>query len=169
MKLRMPDPIQLSESIELLQDVSFDDVTPYDKNYLKHEKNREHIKNSIGDFKYDTPIVVDKNMVIVKGHGRYEALKMLKFEKIPFIHRNNFLDTKKKASASRIADNESAKAAEVDFDLLGIEIGDIGDSFDMGDYGFDLDMLGADEEEEEEEEKEKDKKAIECPECGHLF
>ena len=124
--------------IEMLENVAIGEITPYDKNYQTHDKNIEHIKNSIEDFSFDVPIVVDINNVIVKGHGRYEALRQLGYKTIPQVVRNNTLDTPEKASASRIADNESSKAAEVDTDLLHSELLIIGDGFEMIDYGLDL-------------------------------
>ena len=124
--------------IEMLENVAIGEITPYDKNYQNHDKNIEHIKNSIEDFSFDVPIVVDINNVIVKGHGRYEALRQLGYKTIPQVVRNNTLDTPEKASASRIADNESSKAAEVDTDLLHSELLIIGDGFEMIDYGLDL-------------------------------
>ena len=122
--------------IKILENVPIKDIKPYEKNYQKHDDNIEHIKNSIKDFDFDVPIVVDVNNVIVKGHGRYEALKQLGHKTIPYVAVNESLDTEKKASAARIADNESSKAAVIDEDLLEMEMDFIGDDFDLGDYGL---------------------------------
>jgi site-specific DNA-methyltransferase (adenine-specific) len=124
--------------IKILQNVPITEIKPYEKNYQKHDANLEHIKNSIKDFDFDVPIVVDVNNVIVKGHGRYEALKELGKDTIPLVAINMALDTKKKASAARIADNESSKAAVVDNDILKFELDLIGEDFEMEDYGLDL-------------------------------
>jgi len=126
--------------IKILQNVPISEIKPYEKNYQKHDANLEHIKNSIKDFDFDVPIVVDVNNVIVKGHGRYEALKELGKDTIPLVAINMALDTKKKASAARIADNESSKAAVVDNDILNFELDLIGEDFDLGDYGLDLEI-----------------------------
>jgi ParB family chromosome partitioning protein len=124
--------------IKILQNVPLADIKPYEKNYQKHDANLEHIKNSIKDFDFDVPIVVDMNNVIVKGHGRYEALKELGKDTVPLVAVNMALDTEKKSSAARIADNESSKAAVVDNELLNFELDLIGEEFDLGDYGLDL-------------------------------
>jgi DNA modification methylase len=138
--------------IKILQNVPITEIKPYEKNYQKHDANLEHIKNSIKDFDFDVPIVVDVNNVIVKGHGRYEALKELGKDTIPLVAINMALDTKKKASAARIADNESSKAAVVDSDILKFELDLIGEDFDLGDYGldfgnFDIEILEPEETE----------------------
>jgi site-specific DNA-methyltransferase (adenine-specific) len=129
------------DKVVVKKNVPIADIKPYEKNYQKHDVNLEHIKNSIKDFDFDVPIVVDVNNVIVKGHGRYEALKELGKDTIPLVAINMALDTKKKASAARIADNESSKAAVVDNDILKFEIDLIGEDFDLGDYGLDLGSL----------------------------
>jgi len=133
--------------IETLEHVEITKIKPYEKNYQSHELNREHIKNSIEDFNFDVPIVVDPDYVIVKGHGRYEALKELNHKTIPLVIVNHTLDTPEKAAAARIADNESSRAAQIDNDILKGELLDIGDFFDMGDYGL-IDIMGEDEEDE---------------------
>jgi hypothetical protein len=55
--------------IETLEHVEITKIKPYEKNYQSHELNREHIKNSIEDFNFDVPIVVDPDYVIVKRNG----------------------------------------------------------------------------------------------------
>ena len=132
--------------IETLKNVDIDKIKPYEKNYQSHDLNREHIKNSIEDFNFDVPIVVDPDYIIVKGHGRYEALKELNHKTVPLVVVNHSLDTKEKAAAARIADNESSRAAQIDNNILKGELLDIGDFFDMGDYGL-MDIMGEDEEE----------------------
>ena len=134
--------------IETLENVEIKKIKPYLKNYQSHELNKEHIKNSIEDFNFDVPIVVDHNYIIVKGHGRYEALLDLGHKTIPLVIVNHTLDTPEKAAAARIADNESSRAAQIDNDILKGELLDIGDFFDMGDYGLNMDLMGDDEEDE---------------------
>jgi len=131
--------------IETLKNVDIDKIKPYEKNYQSHDLNREHIKNSIEDFNFDVPIVVDPDYVIVKGHGRYEALKELNHKTVPLVVINHSLDTKEKSAAARIADNESSRAAQIDNNILKGELLDIGDFFDMSDYGL-MDIMGEDEE-----------------------
>jgi len=138
--------------VETLEHVEITKIKPYEKNYQSHELNKEHIKNSIEDFNFDVPVVVDPNYVIVKGHGRYEALLDLGHKTIPLVIVNHTLDTPEKAAAARIADNESSRAAQVDQDILKGEVLEIGDFFDMGDYGLNMDLMGDDEEEETEGE-----------------
>lgn len=122
---------------EILRDVPINDLIPYDKNYLNHDNNREFIKNSIGTFDFTTPIEVDENMVILAGHGRLEAAKMLNMETIPFVLKISGWDEKKK-TAYRYANNSAAGKAEIIFDNVEFDLDIIGDDYDLGDFGFDM-------------------------------
>lgn len=60
------------------------DIRPYEKNAKKHPRKQiEQIANSIKEFGMNQQIVVDRNGVIIVGHGRYEALKSLGMELDP--------------------------------------------------------------------------------------
>jgi len=87
------------------------DIKPYSKNAKKHPKKQvEQIANSIKEFGMNQPIIVDKAGVIIVGHGRYEACKVLGIE--PEIR---VLDiSEEKANAYRLADN---KLNESDWDM----------------------------------------------------
>jgi len=57
------------------------EIKPYEKNAKKHPKKQiEQVANSIKEFGMNQPIVVDKEGVIIVGHGRYEALQLLGME-----------------------------------------------------------------------------------------
>lgn len=90
------------------------EIKPYPKNAKKHPKKQiEQVANSIKEFGMNQPIVVDKDGVIIVGHGRYEALKHLGWEiKDEYI---KVIDIpKSKANAYRLADN---KLNESDWDM----------------------------------------------------
>lgn len=101
-------------------------IKPYPNNAKKHKI--PWIKESIDNFGFDQPIVIDKNGVIIKGHGRYEAAKRLKMETVPVVIRDD-LD-EKAAAMSRLADNRSQQGGGFDFDKLGSELDFLQDSFD---------------------------------------
>ena len=94
------------------QDVKIGTVYPYQKNAKKHPtKQVREIAASIKAFGFNQPIVVDKKNVIIVGHGRYEAAKLLKLQKVPVIH---VALSKDDARAYRLADN---KLNESDWDM----------------------------------------------------
>ncbi len=79
-------------------------IKPYHKNAKKHPaKQIEQIANSIKEFGFNQPIVIDKNNVIIVGHGRFEAAKALGMGEVPVIKVNL---TEDQAKAYRLADNK---------------------------------------------------------------
>lgn len=89
---------------------------------------------SIKQFGFKVPIVIDKNNVIVAGHTRYKASKKLNLTEVPCIVADDLTDEQIKAY--RLADNKVAEKADWDFELLGAELDDLFD-FDMTLFGFD--------------------------------
>ena len=62
------------------------DIIPYDKNAKKHDKTQiNNVAESIKQYGFVQPIVVDKDNNIVIGHCRYEAAKKLKLETVPCV------------------------------------------------------------------------------------
>ena len=53
------------------------EITPYEKNPRKNDEAVEYVANSIKEFGFKVPIVIDKNGVIVAGHTRYKAAQEL--------------------------------------------------------------------------------------------
>ena len=120
------------------------ELIPYEKNPRKNDQSVDKVANSIKEFGFKVPIVVDKNNIIVCGHTRYKAAKKLKLAVVPCVVADDLTDEQIKAY--RLADNKVAELAEWDIDLLGEELDGIFD-IDMSDFGFDL----SDDEEEETE------------------
>ena len=79
--------------------------------------------NSISNFGFQQPIVIDSNNVVVCGHTRLLASKKLGVEKVPCIVADDLTDEQIKAF--RLADNKVSEQSEWDFDLLNEEIDDI--------------------------------------------
>lgn len=111
------------------------DLIPYEKNPRKNSKAVKYVANSIREFGFKIPIVIDSNNVVVCGHTRLLACKKLNICSIPCIVANDLTDEQIKAF--RLADNKVSEKAEWDFDLLNEEIDDIL-SFDMEDFGFEF-------------------------------
>ena len=122
------------------------DIKPYEKNPRKNNEAVKYVAESIRQFGFKVPIVIDVNNVIVCGHTRYKACKELGLEKVPCVVADDLTD--EQIRAYRLADNKVSEQSQWDLDLLGGELADILD-IDMSDFGFDI----PDVEEEEEEEK----------------
>lgn len=117
-------------------------VKPYDLNAKIHdEKQIEKIATSIKEFGWDQPIVVDKNGIIIKGHGRRLAALKLGMTQVPILMRDDLTDDQ--VRAARLADNRVA-VGNIDTDILQKELASL--NFDLADI-FDkkeLDFLDAD-------------------------
>ena len=128
--------------------IALKDLKPYENNPRKNDDAVKYVAESIKEFGFKVPIVIDKNNVIVAGHTRYKAAKKLKMSEVPCIIADDLTDEQIKAF--RLADNKVAEKAEWDFDLLNTELDDIID-LDMELFGFE-DALQDDAEEAVEDE-----------------
>ena len=115
-----------------------DTIKPYPNNPRKlSETAIEKVAQSIQEFGFRQPIVVDKDKVIVVGHTRYRASKKLGYKKVPITIAENL--TKEQINAYRIADNRTNEEAKWDEELLKMELKEL-------DYKeFDLKMTGFDD------------------------
>lgn len=152
-------------------------VVPYAANPRKHEGfSIPKVAQSIHEFNFRQPIVVDRDGIVVVGHGRLEAAKSLNLLEVP-VHVAADL-TEAQIKAYRIADNKTAEYSEWDDDLLVDELSDLQDmDFDLGLTGLEdgeiSDCLEKDQErialEEEEQQKNDGTGCILCPKCGFEF
>lgn len=115
------------------------DITPYENNPRNNEEAVEKVANSIKEFGFNQPIVVDKDNVIIVGHTRYLAAQELGLTEAPVIVAGNLSD--EQARAYRLADNKTGELAGWDFEKLALELEQIED-IDMGDFGFESHDLG---------------------------
>ena len=113
------------------------EIKPYDKNPRKNDKAVKYVAQSIKDFGFKVPIIIDKNNIIVCGHTRYKAAKKLKLDTVPCIMADDLTDEQIKAF--RLADNKVGEFAEWDFDLLKEEIESL-TTIDVSDFGFEIDI-----------------------------
>lgn len=124
-------------------------LKPYEKNAKKHPAEQvEHIANSIREFGFRQPLVIDKGNVLVIGHGRLLAAKKLGLDTVPCVRADDL--TEEQIKALRLADNKTNES-EWDFDFLGGELDYIFD-IDMEQFGFGLE----DDDNETAERKEID-------------
>lgn len=111
------------------------ELVMYENNPRKNDEAVEYVANSIKEFGFKQPIIIDKNNVIVCGHTRLKAAKKLKLKTVPCIMADDLTDEQIKAY--RLADNKVAEFAAWDDILLNLELADI-DSIEMEDFGFSI-------------------------------
>lgn len=111
------------------------ELIPYEKNARKNTKAVKYVANSIKEFGFKVPIVIDENNVVICGHTRLKASKKLNLDVVPCIVAKDL--TEEQVKAFRLADNKVSEKAEWDFDLLNDEMDELF-SFDMTDFGFEF-------------------------------
>lgn len=96
--------------------VNINELTPYENNPRINDGAVEFVANSIKEFGFKVPIILDKNNVIVAGHTRYKASLKLGLKEVPCIYANDLNDDQIKAF--RIADNKVSDYSLWDNKLL---------------------------------------------------
>jgi hypothetical protein len=120
-----------------LEKTSIELVKPYEKNAKKHpEKQTQQIAASIKEFGFNQAIVVDKDNVVIVGHGRLEAAKLLGLKEVPTLRVDL---TEDQAKAYRLADNK-LNESDWDMDLVVEELTGL-DHGMVELTGFDFDLL----------------------------
>ena len=115
-------------------------LTPYARNSRTHSDAQvAQLAASIREWGWTTPVLVDDAGGIIAGHGRVLAARQLGMTTVPVVVAEGWSEAKKRAYV--IADNKLALNAGWDEELLKLEIGE------LGELGFDLDLLGFDEAE----------------------
>ena len=115
-------------------------LTPYEKNPRKNDDAVQYVAESIKEFGFKVPIVIDSNNVIVAGHTRFKAAKKLNITEVPCIVADDL--SEEQIKAFRLADNKVSEFSKWDNSLLDAELFDI--DFDMCLFGFEA--KGEDEE-----------------------
>lgn len=117
-----------------IHEFKINEIKPYEKNPRKNDDSVKFVANSIKEFGFKVPIVIDSENIIVAGHTRWKAAKQLGLEKVPCIKADDL--TPEQIKAFRLADNKVGEYSQWDIDLLGEELRDLTDIFDMGEFGF---------------------------------
>jgi hypothetical protein len=137
-----------------IEKIAIESLIPYVNNQKIHTQEQiEKIAGSIKEFGFLNPIIVDKDNVIIAGHGRYEGAKKLGLEKVPVLRAEHL--TPAQVKAYRIADNRLAELSQWDEDLVKLEImalEECGYDFDNLGLEFDFDIASIDEVDEVEVE-----------------
>lgn len=134
--------------------INIDEIIPYENNPRNNDDAVPYVANSIKEFGFKVPIIIDENNVIVAGHTRLKSAEMLGLESVPCIRADDL--TEEQIKAFRLADNKVGEIATWDLSKLNIELEGI--SLPMSDFGFEninesdieIDEDGFDFNEEEE-------------------
>ena len=158
-------------------------VTLYEKNAKYHPKSQiNQIAESIRRFGFRQPIVVDKNNVVVVGHGRVLAARQLGMREIPCEYADDLTDEQIKAL--RIIDNKLNESRWLER-ALKFELLELSPSIDIGSFGFEMPEMRAEREwsddvyvpeptrqgvyEYSQEDFGDEQFECQCPECGFRF
>ena len=158
-----------------VRNISVKDLIPYERNTKKHDKTQiNNVAESIKQYGFVQPIVIDKDNVVVIGHCRLLAAKQLKMKEVPCVCVEDLTDEQVKAL--RVVDNKSNESPW-DFDILPDELAELDLSgFDF-DFGFDDEEETVTSESKEAtgaveygtEDFSDEKFECECPRCGFKF
>lgn len=160
-------------SIKELQSVEIAKIKPYKNNAKIHGKNQlKKLQESISEFGFLTPCLIDQDFNLIAGHGRVEAAKALGMKEVPCVFVENLTEEQRKAYI--IADNKLSELAEWDLEILNKELAELSEAgMDISLVGFELNNEITQELNEGVEitiESLGDENfKYECPECGFRF
>lgn len=113
---------------------TLDELIPYENNPRDNDDAVDYVAESIKEFGFKVPIIIDKNNVIVAGHTRYKACKKLGINEVPCLVADDL--TEEQIKAFRLADNKVAEIATWDFEKLDLELSTL--ELDMELFGFEI-------------------------------
>ena len=160
-------------SIKELQSVEIAKIKPYKNNAKIHGKNQlKKLQESISEFGFLTPCLIDQDFNLIAGHGRVEAAKALGMKEVPCVFVENLTEEQRKAYI--LADNKLSELAEWDLEILNKELAELSEAgMDISLVGFELNNEITQELNEGVEitiESLGDENfKYECPECGFRF
>lgn len=118
--------------VELL---SIDKLLPYARNSRTHSDEQvAQIAASIKEFGFTNPILIDKDGIIIAGHGRVMGARKLNMDEVPCIRLSHLTENQKRAYV--IADNKLALNAGWDDEMLAAEMAA------LNEMGYNLEFTG---------------------------
>src|SRR5437870_8047922 len=119
--------------------LSVDALKPNVRNARTHSKKQiRQIADSIAAFGFLVPILIDEGRVVISGHGRYAAAKLLGLKQVPAIEVRDLSEAKRRALS--LADNKIAENAGWDRELLSAELPELADLLVV--EGLDISITG---------------------------
>lgn len=147
--------------------IAVDKLVPYENNPRNNTEAIQYVANSIKEFGFKVPLVIDSDNVVICGHTRLLAAKQLGLKDVPCVVADDLTDEQIKAF--RLADNKVGEIATWDLNKLQLELDFL--DCNMEEFGFISAMEEPDITDflEDHESKTKEPKTVVCPECGHAF
>ena len=119
-----------------IQEVPVESISSYARNPRRHPPRQiELLAQSIKEFGFTVPVLVDKDGILIAGHGRLEAARKLGLGKVPAVRMDDLSPTQVKKL--RLLDNKLAQLAEDDVENLKAELADLDDKELSILFGFD--------------------------------
>lgn len=112
-----------------IKQLKLNEIRPYDRNPRKNDRAVDTVAQSIEQYGFQQPIVVDNDGVIIVGHTRYRAAQKLNLLTVPVLIADNL--TQDQVQAYRIMDNRSNENSRWDDQLLLEELRDLLESIDI--------------------------------------
>lgn len=124
--------------------VAIADIKPYKNNAKLHDKKQvQQIADSIKEFGFVSPCIIDADYNLIAGHGRIEAAKLLGMTEVPAVFVEGLTDAQRRAYI--LADNRLTELAHWDDELVSFELAALKDeSFDISVTGFTIDDINFD-------------------------
>lgn len=162
--------------------VGIKEVLPYENNPRVNDGAVRYVKNSILNFGFKRPIIVDEEKIILAGHTRLKALLELREERVwetrqgfewlkegnvPVVIREGLTEAQKRAF--RIADNRASELTLFDFEKVDLELKDLmGTGIEMTDFGFEPVKATVVDADQATVEEELEDETVICPRCGKV-
>ncbi len=150
---------------------SIEEIMFYKNNPRNHDQTIDAVIQSINDYGFVKPILIDKNNIIVDGEACVIAAKKIGLKELPCIITDELTDDE--IRALRLIINKTQDLTSWTFDKLAEELSAV--NIDMSTYKFpdlsdiNLDVSDEDFLQDTEIVKNREKKTVVCPECGHKF
>ena len=125
-----------------IEELSIDAIKPYEKNPRKNDGAVNGVAESIKQFGFQQPIVIDKNGVIVAGHTRYKAAVKLGLKTVPCVRADQL--SPKQVKAYRILDNKLNEKSTWEFETLAEELSSFEFDFEPFEVNFDCEKAFSD-------------------------
>ena len=116
------------------------DIIPYERNPRNHPESQiDKLANSISQWGFTVPILIDEEGTVIAGHGRLYAAQKLGFDLVPAIITEGWTEEQKRAYV--IADNKLQEGSDWNLQVMASELRD------LLDVGFDINLAGVSETE----------------------
>jgi hypothetical protein len=122
-----------------IQSIAIDSLKPNSRNARTHSTKQIHqIAESIKQFGFVVPIVIDDTRTILAGYGRHAAAKLLSLTEVPVIEVHGLSVARKRALA--LADNKIGENAGWDREALAVELAELSEI--LIEEGLDITITG---------------------------